>query len=102
MKYLSVKHQKAHEIFQDLMKKSMNEKYQYNLFENAHHPIKSVAEAEKNNNCVFPHFMAANFHGAFKLFLFHQRVLHGDNGKIMEIHSKIENFCTDVTKKFQG
>ena len=70
MKYLSVKHQKAHEIFQDLMKKSMNEKYQYNLFENAHHPIKSVAEAEKNNNCVFPISWRQIFTGHLNYFYF--------------------------------
>ena len=44
--------------------------------------------------CV-SHFMAKfSWHSRTEIFLFHQiNILHKENGKIMEIQSKIEEFC---------
>ena len=49
------------------------------------------------------HFMEKNsFGGRADTFLFYQIFLHGENGKIKEIQSKIKELCPSANKNFKG
>ena len=43
-----------------------------------------------------------SFGGRADTFLFYQIFLHGENGKIKEIQSKIKELCPSANKNFKG